>query len=363
MAIDGINNTQRVEGTTERKLYAKVVDGVMNSRTYYSRLLGKAKKFPSGKSMDITMKIDSSERFQYVTALENIDFAATDNTITTVYRHTAGVQPNVSIMLESFANEGAAGTIDVDDFNYEDAAQEAVQELGSVAYTGLGASSQPLGLEAIVDDGTNVATIGRQTRSSYDALDAGAVTASGGALTLAKLDTLNDACSNAGISSSEPNINNTTKAVWSLYGQLINPQLRSNYNILPVRGDESMSRGDMQGKVGFTSLEYRGRSVIKDDACTSGYWYALNESSFAWHGRTVVPSKYKGKINKVNLGSASATEGVGADTMPSSYNGWFYKPLEMMPDQLGMAGFFVIIGQMIPKSFRHNGKLTGITGV
>lgn len=363
MAIDGIQNNQRVEGTTERKLYAKVVDQVMDSRSYYSRLMGKAKAFGSGKSHDVTMKVSTSSRFQYVTALETIDLAAADTTVTAVYRHTAGVQPNVSIMLESFANAGDAGTIDVDDFNYEDAAEEAVQELGSVVYSSLGASNQPLGLEAIVDDGTNVGTIGGVLRSTYGAVLDATVTASGGTMTLAKLDTLNDAVSAAGISTSEPTINVMTKTIWSLFGQLINPQLRSNYNILPVRGDESMSRGDMQGRVGFTSLEYRGRAAIKDDASTSGTWYALNENTFDWRGRTQVPAKYKGKISKVNLGTAKVTEGVGADTMPSEYNGWFYKPLEMMPDQLGMAGFFVIIGQLVPKSFRPNGKLESITGI
>ena len=362
MSVDGIQNTQRVEGTTERKLYAKVVDQVLNSRTYYSRLMGKAKAFPSGKSMDVTMKVSTSSRFQYVTALENIDLAASDTTVTASYRHAAGVQPNVSIMLESFANVGDAGTIDVDDFNYEDAAQEAVQELGSVIYSSLGSSNQPLGLEAIVDDGSNVGTIGGVSRTTYTVLNAD-VDASGGTLTLAKLDTLHDGVSSAGLSSSEPTINNTTQAVWSLFGQLINPQLRANYNILPVRGDESMSRGDMQGRVGFTALEYRGRSVIKDDAATTGTWYMLNENTYDWMGRTQVPSKYSGKINKVNLGTAKVTEGVGADTLPSEYNGWFYKPLEMMPDQLGMAGFFVVIGQLVPKSFRHNGKLESITGI
>ena len=122
-----------------------------------------------------------------------------------------------------------------------------------------------------------------------------------------------------------------------------------------------MSRRDMAGRAGFTALEYRGRSVIKDDACTTGYWYSLNEKDYDWMGRTVVPPKYKGKINKVNLGTA--TEGMGADTMPSEYNGFFYKPLEMMPDALGQAGFFIVIGQLVPKQFRNNGKLTGITGV
>ena len=362
MAVDGIQNTQRVDGTTERKLYAKVVDQVMDSRTYFSRLMGKAKPFPSGKSLDVTMKVSTSSRFQWVTALESIDLAASDTTVTATYRHTAGVQPNVSIMLESFANVGDAGTIDVDDFNYEDAAQEAVQEIGSVVYSSLGSSNQPLGLEAIVDDGGAVGTIGGLSRTTYAVLNA-TDTASGGTFSLAKLDTLNDAVSSAGIASTEPTINDTTKAVWSLFGQLINPQLRNNYNILPVRGDESMSRGDMQGRAGFTSLEYRGRPVIKDDACTSGVWYALNENTYNWHGRTTVPAKYQGKISKVNLGTAKVTEGTGAETLPSEFNGWFYKPLEMMPDQLGMAGFFVVIGQLVPKSFRHNGKLTGITGI
>jgi len=362
MPVDGIANTQRVEGSTERKLYAKVVDQVMDSRTYFSRLMGRAKPFPSGKSLDVTMKVSVSSRFQWVTALESIDLAAADTTVTAVYRHTAGVQPNVSIMLESFANVGEAGTIDVDDFNYEDAAEEAVQEIGSVVYSSLGSSNQPLGLEAIVDDGGAVGTIGGLSRTTYSVLNA-TDTASGGTLTLAKLDTLNDAVSSAGISSTEPTLNDTTKAIWSLYGQLINPQLRNNYNILPVRGEESMSRGDMQGRAGFTALEYRGRPVIKDDAATSGVWYALNENSYDWHGRTQVPPKYAGKISKVNLGTAKVTEGTGAETLPSEFNGWFYKPLEMMPDQLGMAGFFVIIGQLVPKSFRHNGKLTGITGV
>lgn len=362
MAVDGISNSQRVDGTTERKLYAKVVDQTMDSRVYFSRLMGKAKPFPSGKSFDVTMKVTESSRVQYVTALETIDLSAADTTVTASYRHTAAVQPNVSIMLESFANVGDAGTIDIDDFNYEDAAQELVQQIGSVAYSGLGSSAQPLGLEAIVDDGTNVGTIGGVSRTTYSVLNA-TVTASGGTLTLAKLDTLNDAVSGAGLASQEPTINVTTKTVWSLYGQLIAPQLRNNYNILPVRGDESMSRGDMQGKAGFTALDYRGRSVIKDDAATSGVWYALNENDFFWAGRSTVPSKYKGKIEKVNLGTASATEGRGADSMPSEYNGFFYKSLEMMPDQLGMAGFFVVIGQMIPKSFRGSGKLTGITGI
>src|SRR5688572_10221725 len=113
MAVDGITNSNRVEGTTERKLYAKVVDGVLNSRSYFSRLMSKGKPFV-GKSMDVTVKYLNSNQFQWITGLETLNSAASDNTITLSFRHTAGTQPQVSLMLESFANAGETGTIDLD---------------------------------------------------------------------------------------------------------------------------------------------------------------------------------------------------------------------------------------------------------
>ena len=86
--MSGITNTQRIEGTTERKLYAKVVDQVMNSRTYFSRLMGKAKPF-QGKSMDFTIKVASASDFEWFSGLETLNSAANDNTATLSYRHVA----------------------------------------------------------------------------------------------------------------------------------------------------------------------------------------------------------------------------------------------------------------------------------
>ena len=96
---DGINPSNRVEGKTLRALHSKVVDTILNAPAYFSRLMGKAKPFPSGRSLDVTMKVSVSSRFQWVTALESIDLAAADTTVTAVYRHTAGVQPNGTIIL------------------------------------------------------------------------------------------------------------------------------------------------------------------------------------------------------------------------------------------------------------------------
>jgi len=110
-------------------------------------------------------------------------------------------------------------------------------------------------------------------------------------------------------------------------------------------------------------LAHRGTGVLRDKAATTQVWYKLNERSFGWYGRTLVPDDYAGKIEKVNLGSMKAFEGTGADTMPSEYNGWFYQPMMMMPNQAGMIARFHIYGQIVWKEPRRNGKLTGVTGV
>jgi hypothetical protein len=105
--------------------------------------------------------------------------------------------------------------------------------------------------------------------------------------------------------------------------------------------------------------------IIKDDFCTSGVMFFLNENYFDWMGRAIVPDDYKEFLTKVNLGTMKAYEGTGAEAldMPSEYNGWFYQKPLMLPNQAGMISRFYVIGQMVAKGFRRSGKLTGITGV
>ncbi len=359
----GIAVHNRVENTTERKLNAKVVDNVLNSRTYFSRLMGMGKPF-MGSTYDYTIKIEDSGLGEFYTGLETLNSSASDTTITLSYAHTAFAQPIVLPMLESFANTGPEATIDLDLFKIEEAAAEAVQKLGAAIY-GTGSGDQPLGLEAIVDDGTNVATIGGQSRTTYSQLDS-TVTASGGTLTLGKLGVLEDAVSAAGSDTETPNINVTTKTIWSLYEQLLHPQVRNEYAtigypVLGVRGNSIQRTPTIEGGNGFTVITYRGKPVIKDDAATSGVWYMLNERYIEWRGRSVVPDKFKGQITKVSLGAPKTIE--GGNFMPSEYNGWFFQELQIMPNQAGMVGRYHVIGQTMTSQPRRHGKLTGITGV
>lgn len=363
---DGITNTQRVDGTTERMLHSKVVDNIHNSPTYMSRLMSMAQPF-TGKSQDFTLDVENSTQFEWFTGLETLNSSAEDTTITLSYEHTAGTQPVVSIMAESFANAGTGQTINLDAFNHQKAAQEAIRQVATVAYSGTASGDQPLGLQSIVDDGTNKSTIGGQSRATYSALDA-TYTDSGGTLTLAKLGTLDDAAATGSELSTTPNINVVDFTRWSLYEQLLDPQVRANYNSegakrVPITGSDSVSASELMGAAGFISLHHRGRPVIKDKFATSGVWYKLNEETFGWYGRNAVPDKYRGKVEKVTLGDMSEYESRARENAPTGFSGWFFQKEQILPNQAGMISRFYVFGNMLGWEFRLNGQLHSITGV
>lgn len=365
MAADGIPNTSRVSDLTYQKIYAKVVDQVLNSPTYMSRVMGAGKPF-EGKTMDVVYDVTSDTSGQWFTGLETLASAATSTTVTGSYAHTAFTQPQVSIMLESFANSGSSQAIDLDEFKYEKAAAQALQALGTAIY-GDGTANTMLGLAQIVNDSGSV---GGLSRSTYSQLNA-TVTASGGTLTLAKMATLWDAISGTGLAQEEPNVMVTTKTVWSLYEQLLTPQVRNEYNTagypsLSLRGKYmSRNKAELKGAAGFNAISFRGAPMIKDDFATSGVLFFLNEEYLEYRGRTTVPEMYRDVLQKVNLGTMSAYEGTGPEalSLPSEFNGWFYQKPLTIPDQAGRIARFYVIGQMVPHSFRRQGKLTGVTSV
>lgn len=364
MAYDGIQYGSNVDNFNERKLHAKVVDQIQNAPTFYSRVQSKGSPM-EGKTMDYTVDVVADTQGEFFVGLETLNSSAVNTTIVLSYAHTAFTQPKVGVMLEDFANVGATATINLDVFKYEKAAAEALQKLGTAIYAD-GTANRPDGLGLIVDD---TGTIGGQSRATYTALNA-TDTASGGTLTLAKMATLDDATRAASLMQSTTNIGVTTKTVWSLYESLLQPNVRQDYasfgaSRLGIRA-MTATRGDKADDgAGFMSIEFRGKPIIADDFCTSGYLLFLNEDSFGWVGRSVVPDKYKGMVEKVNLGTSKNYEGVGAQIqdMPSEYNGWFYQKDMILPNQAGTIGRFYVIGQFATWEPRRNGRLTGITSV
>ncbi|MBU6501165.1 MAG: phage major capsid protein [Patescibacteria group bacterium] len=369
MAYDGIQNSNRVTGLTTRALYTKVVDQVLNSATYYSRLVSQGEPF-EGSTMDVTYDVTADSGGQFFTGLETLNSSAVNTTATASFAHTAYTQPVVSIMLESFANVGSLGIINLDTFKYNKAAAQALQQLGSSIYS-TGSGNQPLGLTAIVDDSTNVATIGGLARSTYTVLDSTLTAYASGKLTLATMGTQYDSAIASGMAEETPNVGVTTKGIFTLYEQLLTPNVRATYD--EVGYDRVLVRSkfgqrgsaELKNASGFNALSYRDMHIMRDDQATAQMLWMVNEDYIHWHGRTEVPAEYEDVLEKVDFGTSEVYEGTGAMAldMPSEYNGWFYQKPLLIPDQAGRIARFYVIGQTIPLSFRRHSKGTGITGV
>lgn len=209
---------------------------------------------------------------------------------------------------------------------------------------GTGNSSKDfLGLGAIVDDGTSVATIGGLSRSTFPTL-ASTVTASGGTLTLAKMATLyNDVSSGSVV----PTAIYTTEAVWALYEQLLNPQLRINRDLGFMK--------EMRGGTGFTGLDYKGIAVLKDEKCTSGVMFFLNEKFLQWAGKQFAMAKPVGPLSNDIVGNDYENT---MGKMGFSWTGW-----KMAQNQLAVVGQIVLFGELMTDNPKRHGKLTGITSV
>jgi len=366
---DGITPTARVTSTTTRKLYTKVVDQVLNSPTYYSRLVSQGEPF-EGSTEDVSYDVTSDTSGQFFTGLETLNSAATNTTVTGSYAHTAFTQPVVSIMIESFANTGALGVINLDTFKYEKGAAQALQALGAAIY-GTGSANQPLGLTAIIDDTTNVSTIGGLSKSTYSVLNSTLTAFTSNKLNLAQMATVYDSAIASGMAEETPNIGVTTKTIWSLYEQLLAPNVRATYDEVGydrvrIRGKfRERNSNELRNAAGFNALSYRDMGIIRDDFATAQMLWMINEDYIVWKGRTEVPEEYSDVLEKVDFGTAEAYEGTGAMTLdlPSEYNGWYYQKPLTIPDQAGRIARFYVIGQTIPTSFRRHGKGTGITSV
>jgi hypothetical protein len=362
MALDGIQHGNRVQHFSTPREAAMIVDAILDSSTLACRFMRMGKPFNSQTILK-TIKVEKTEQGQFFRGLTTLNSAAVDTTIQIEFSHNLYQHAIVDIMDEAFARSTPDQTIDEYQFRKEEAIEEMIDDLAEAFY-GTGAGEKPLGLEAIVDDGTNVSTYGGQSRSTYSQLNATS-TASGGDLSLSKMGALFDDVADTG-RKEMPTLFATTWDIWTLYESLLNPTVVSNaqnvgYQKLGIQ-DSSISRpAELKGGLGFTVLTYRGIPILRDKACPAQTMYLLNENYLNWYGRTKTPAEYKSFMKKVNLGKTKVIE--NQPNKPSSSHGFFYQNEMMMPNKAGIIARMYAVGQLLSTQPRRLGKLTGITGV
>lgn len=334
---------QRIQTTVKEEYLPFVVDTILNSNILFQRVVRASKKW-SGRVLRAPIKVSKNSTGTSFRGFDTFSTSATDNRqflefTPTFYQITCAL-PGDELSVADTEDK----VLDLMKLTIQSDTEDAADDLGTIFYAdGTGNSSKdPLGLAALVDDGNSVATIGGLSRSTYSTLQS-TVTASGGTLTLARVDTLWNAVTSG---AQKPSVIYTTEAVFSFYGQLLRPQERINK-------DAGRVKGDLRGGTGFTGLDYMGKAVLADEKATAQNFIMVNENFVDFYALPFFNAKPVAYKSQVEGNDYEAPIGLGF-----SWSDW------IVPANAGsVVGHIYFGGQFITTNPKRHGKLTSITGI
>lgn len=338
-------STNRLTTVTNNKLLPKVVDTILNSNVFATRMLANAQKWPSSEKIQKSIKKTKNTLGGSFDGFDTFSTSAVDTRDKLEFEAKFYEIPVVVPLTELAKNKADSNrVVDLAAIELESSAEDMADDIGTIFYgdgTGNG-SKDFLGLEAIVDDGTNVATYGGLTRSANPTINS-TVTASGGTLTLNKMATLYDNISSGSIL---PTMGLCSETIWSLYEQLLQPQERITKTVPQMRQG-------MVGGTGFEALFYRGMPIVKDEKATSGVLYFLNENFLEWKALPMPMTK------PVNFGvEIEGNDYTNVKGLGFSWSDWI-----IPTNQASLIGHVYLGGQLWSSNPKRHGKLTGVTSV
>lgn len=333
---------QRIQTTVQTEYLPFVVDTVLNSNVMFQRVVRAGKEW-NGRTLRAPVKVSKNTTGTSFRGFDTFAVTATDNRqfmeFTPSFYQITCALPGDELSVADTEDK----VLDLMKLTIQSDTEDMADDLGTLFYadgTGNG-GKDPLGLAALVDDGTNVATIGGLSRATYTTLQS-TVTNSSGTLTLAKVDTL---WINVTSGAQRPTAIFTTEAVYNFYGQLLRPQER-------IEKPASMMKGLSAG-TGFTALHYNGKPILMDEKCTSGAFIMVNENYVDWYALPYFdasPVKYKSQIEGNDY---EAPIGLGF-----SWSDWITPA-----NSASVVGHIYFGGQFITTNPKRHGKLTVVTGI
>lgn len=357
--------SERVISQTRQFLLPKVVYNVLGSNVLAARLVGNGKK-GKGVAIEKAIKYQNSGTATSFSGLDTFQASQLDTKIRLSYDMRAIREPVGVAGLEILANrDPEVQATDLVKEALEETQDELFDALGDYLYgTGTGNSGKdPLGIRAIVDDGTVVSTIGGQSRSTYPVLNSTVTSLSALSLTLARMATLYSAVS-SGTGMTNPTLMISNETVWDLYESLLTPIVREQYSMMGyynVGSRGGVSRASHEGLVGtqgFVSLTYKGIPYARDEKATAQNLFMLNENWLDWYG-------WKGNV----LGyepvafSHSQVETTFDGAPMSSFTGFHWSGFRTPTNQFAGIADIILVGNLASWQPRRHGRFTNVTSV
>lgn len=336
-----------VDTLTLEEIVPRVVDTVLRSNTFTTKMLAKTKKFEAA-TQDFPIKFQVGTAIRSFIGFDTLPTDFTDTRVLMKYnpRFTAA---NVALAgTDLVSNNTVRKVLDLTKVEMQSRAQDLADGIGSMLWsTGLGNNSKDfLGLAAIVDDGSTVSTIGGLSRTTYPTL-AGTVT-SATALSLANMRTLYNAIADASV---VPTRSYTDYATWALYESLLQPQEKifKEVNVAPT----------YKGYEGFQGLMFAGLEIVPDRKATAGNLVFLNEMYLDFYGLDVELDAFEG-AKKVDVAGKLFT---GNSYSEVSNLGFYWTGFIKTNNQFAFNSFIILGGNLCTDNPRRHGKITGITGI
>ena len=331
---------------------------ILNSNVLATRVLAKASKY-TGERMKFPVKVSANTTGTSFAGFDAFSTSPTDNRVNLAFVPKF-FQMTVALPLDELSanqSDPTAQVLKLAALETQSTAQDMADAIGTLFYSdGTGNGSKDfLGLEAIVDDGTNASTYGTLSRSTYTTLKS-TVTASSGVISLAKMSVLYNGAASG---SQTPTLGLCSETIFQLYEQLLQPQERITKTVAMMKGDGKhtslgINGGDYIGGTGFTGLYFKGFPILADEKATSGILYFVNEDFLNFYALPMAmtqPIKYRSQDIEGN--DYSGVEGLGF-----SWSDWI-KPT----NAAAVIGHVYLGGELISENPKRHAKLTGITTV
>ncbi len=336
-----------VDTITLEEIVPRVVDTVLRANTFATKMLSKTKRFGAA-TMDFPIKYQIGTAVQSFLGFDALPTSFTDTRVLLKY-NPRFVAANVALAgTDLIANNTAAKVLDLTKIEMISRAQDLADGIGTQFWgDGTGNNNKNfLGLGALVDDGTSVATIGGLSRSTYSTLQSTVTAAS--TLSLATMRTLFNAIADATVI---PTRSYTDYPSWALYEQLLQPQekIYKEVNIVP----------NYKGYEGFAGLMYAGMEIVPDRKATTGNMVFLNENFIDFYGLDADLDAFEGS-KKVEVASKLFT---GNSYNEVSNLGFYWTGFIKVNTQFAFNSFIILAGNLLTDNPRRHGKLTGITTV
>lgn len=358
----GIAFSERVQNITYQKILPSVVDQINNSNILFAKTLSKPTEW-SGTTLNQPISIANSNTGGSFSGMDQFPTGATNNTRNLQWYVAADEQSVVLPGIERALNSaGDRAVLKLLATRLDEARISSMQRNGTVFY-GNGAGKDFDGLGLIVDNGTNSASYAGITRATSPFINGDITSVTNGAVSLDYASSEFDNVSAAGSGQESPTLGLTWKAGWTFFEGLMQPMIGGKYDTVGIRGYDRVDGKTPAGGVtqpgtgttgfgGFNALMYRGRPLVADDNCPSGTFYWLNEHYLEF-------ARLKDSQLQQIASTVEVTQGYYKDVpMPSAFQ---FRELMSPVNAYGEVGALILMGNLIHRQPRRNGKLINIT--